>query len=176
MAMPRVPLLSDSEIAPSVADIFERMRKQGGRPPNLYRALGNAPAMLEAWIGLAWPLRHDARTPRGLREIVIMRVAGITGAHYEEHHHRRMALEAGVTEAQLAALARWPDSKLFSGPERAALAMADGVTAGGVLGDAVHADLKRHFDDGAIVELVLTAAFYNCVSRVLLGLEVPLEH
>ena len=43
------------------------------------------------------------------------------------------------------------------------------MTAGGKLGDAVHADLQRHFDAGAIVELVLTAAFYNCVSRILLG-------
>jgi len=173
--MSRVPLLSDAEIAPNVAEIFERMRKAGGQPPNLYRALANAPAMLDAWIGLAWPLRHDAKTSRALRELVIMRVAGLTDAHYEEHHHRRMALEAGVSEAQLADLARWRDSKRFNEAERAVLAMADAVTRGGKLPDVVHADLQRHFKPGEIVELVLTAAFYNCVSRTLLALEVPLE-
>jgi alkylhydroperoxidase family enzyme len=173
--MSRVPLLSDAEIAPNVAEIFARMQKAGGRPPNLYRALANAPAMLEAWIGLAWPLRHEAKTSRGLRELIIMRVAGLTDAHYEEHHHRRMALEAGVSEAQLGDLARWRDSKRFNEAERAVLAMADAVTRGGKLPDVVHDDLKRHFKPGEIVELVLTAAFYNCVSRTLLALEVPLE-
>ena len=173
--MSRVPLLSDAEIAPSVAEIFERMRKAGGRPPNLYRALGNAPAMLDAWIGLAWPLRHDAKTPRALRELIIMRVAGLTDAHYEAHHHHRMALEAGVSEAQLADLPRWRDSKRFNERERAVLALADAVTRGGKLPDSVHEDLKQHFKPGEVVELVLTAAFYNCVSRTLLALEVPLE-
>lgn len=173
--MSRVPLLSDAEIAPNVADIFARMRKAGGQPPNLYRALANAPAMLDAWIGLAWPLRHEAKTPRALRELVIMRVAGLTDAHYEEHHHHRMALEAGVSEGQLGDLPRWRDSKRFNERERVILAMADAVTRGGKLPDVVHADLKRHFKDGEIVELVLTAAFYNCVSRTLLALEVPLE-
>jgi 4-carboxymuconolactone decarboxylase len=173
--MSRVPLLSDAEIAPNVTEIFDRMRKAGGRPPNLYRALANAPAMLEAWIGLAWPLRHEAKTSRALRELIIMRVAGLTGADYEAHHHHRMALEAGVSEAQLADLSRWRDSQRFSDTERAALAMADAVTQGGKLPDPVHDDLKRHFKPGEIVELVLTAAFYNCVSRTLLALEVPLE-
>jgi AhpD family alkylhydroperoxidase len=173
--MSRVPLLSDAEIAPNVAEIFERMRKAGGRPPNLYRALANAPAMLDAWIGLAWPLRHEAKTSRGLRELIIMRVAGLTDAHYEAHHHHRMALEAGVSEAQLADLARWRDSKRFNEAERAVLGLADAVTRGGKLPDVVHDDLKRHFKPGEIVELVLTAAFYNCVSRALLALEVPLE-
>lgn len=173
--MSRVPLLTDAEIAPNVAEIFNRMRKAGGQPPNLYRALANAPAMLDAWIGLAWPLRHDAKTPRGLRELIIMRVAGLTDAHYEEHHHRRMALEAGVSEAQLADLPRWRDSKRFNERERAVLGLADAVTRGGKLPDAVHTDLTRHFKNGEIVELALTAAFYNCVSRTLLALEVPLE-
>jgi alkylhydroperoxidase family enzyme len=173
--MSRVPLLSDAEIAPNVAEIFERMRKAGGKPPNLYRALANAPAMLDAWVAFAWPLRHDPKTSRAIRELVIMRVAGLTDAHYEEHHHRRMALDAGVSEAQLGDLARWRDSKRFNDQERAVLAMADAVTRGGKLPDIVHADLKRHFKDGEVVELVLTAAFYNCVSRTLLALEVPLE-
>ena len=173
--MSRVPLLSDAEIAPSVAEIFARMRKAGGHPPNLYRALANAPAMLDAWVAFAWPLRHDPKTSRALRELVIMRVAGLTDAHYEEHHHRRMALEAGISEAQLGDLARWRDSKRFNDQERAVLAMADAVTRGGKLPDIVHADLKHHFKDGEVVELVLTAAFYNCVSRTLLALEVPLE-
>ena len=52
--MSRVPLLSDAEIAPSVAEIFARMRKAGSHPPNLYRALANAPAMLDAWVAFAW--------------------------------------------------------------------------------------------------------------------------
>jgi AhpD family alkylhydroperoxidase len=173
--MARIPLLTDAEVAPVVTEIFETMRKNGGRPPNLYRALGHSPSMLKAWIGLAWPLRFEPKLSRALRELVILRVAQITEAHYEEHHHTPMARAAGVTEQQITELPRWRDSKAFSEAERAAIAYAEAVTAGKKVPDAIHAELKRLYDPEGIVEITLTAAFYNCVSRILLSLEIDLE-
>jgi len=173
--MARIPLLADQDIAPAVAEIFATIRGNGGTPPNLYRALGHSPAMLKAWIGLAWPLRFEPKLPRALRELVILRVSQLTEASYEEHHHTPMARAAGVSDRQLDDLPRWRDSKAFSEAERAALAYTEAVTAGRKVPEAVHAELKRHYDAEGIVEITLTAAFYNCVSRILLSLEIDLE-
>lgn len=159
---------------PLVAAVFERVVVGMGRVPNLYRILAAAPPLLAAWVDFAWTLRAAASTERGLRELVIVRVAQLTKADYEWAAHRRYALQFGVTEEQIAALEEWRTGP-FSAPERAALAMADELTNEIELSDACLAELHRHFTAEDIVGLVLTAAFYSCVSRTVNGLRVPPE-
>jgi alkylhydroperoxidase family enzyme len=85
-----------------------------------------------------------------------------------------MARNAGVTEAQIAALAGWRQSSAFDAREKAALALAEAVTAGTV-SDAVYAEARRHFDHAEYVELSLTAAAYCMVARMLDAMGVELE-
>lgn len=151
-----------------------RLKELWGTPVNLYRALGNHPGLVAAWTEFANAIRHDSRTPRALRELMILRTAQIASSAYEWAHHLRMARKAGVPEAQVAALAGWRDSSVFNARERAALALTEGVMACNVT-DEVHAEVKRHFDDAEFVELSLTAAFYAMVSRMLDAMRVELD-
>jgi alkylhydroperoxidase family enzyme len=151
-----------------------RLKELWGTPVNLYRALGNHPGLVAAWTEFANAIRHDSRTPRALRELMILRTAQIARSEYEWAHHLRMARKAGVPEAQVAALAGWRDSTAFDARERAALALTEGVMACNV-SDEVHAEVKRHFDDAEFVELSLTAAFYAMVSRMLDAMRVELD-
>jgi alkylhydroperoxidase family enzyme len=173
--MARLPMQPAEPADPQLAAIFEEVRKAGVALPNLYRVLGNAPDMLRAWIDLAWPLRLKAGTPRRLRELLILRGSQISGAHYEWVHHVAMALAAGVPQAQIDALASWQESPLFDAVEKAVLRLAEEVTRGPAASEACIAELKRHFAPEAVVELVLTSAFYVCVARTLLSLDVDLE-
>ena len=172
--LPLVPVDSDD---PLVAEVFDAVRAMGWPVPTLYRALGNSPAMLRAWTAFAWPLRNDANTPRALRELIIMRVAQLTDAPYEWLAHWDMAVEHDVAVEQLHDLWRWRESDLFSPNERAALAAADDLTLDLGLADQTWSDLVFRFRPDEIVELILTAAFYSCVSRVLraLQLDYPAE-
>lgn len=139
----------------------------------LYRLLGNSPAMLEAWVGLAWPLRAKPVTSRALRELLILRLAVLTDATFEWEAHWPAALKAGATREQLAALGNWSRSDLFDAPTKAALRCGDEmILSGGASAEAV-ADLRTHFNDGECVELLLTSAFYSCVSHLLhsIGIE-----
>jgi AhpD family alkylhydroperoxidase len=156
------------------APIAERLAQLGGRPVNLYRALANQPQMLAAWIEFAWAVRRLPRTPRRLRELMIVRGAALTGCDYELSHHRAMAARSGVEGEELAALDGWRDSSLFSAPERAALDFMEAMVAGTVP-DAVNAELDLHFDAAERVELTLTAGLYCMVPRVIDALRVPLE-
>jgi len=130
---------------------------------------------LEKWIEWSWTLRSDCVSDRSLRELVITRTAQRNHIDYEWRHHYPMALEFGVTEDQLAALDDWAQSDLFSPVERAALAVADELTAGTEISDEAWAALSSHLDPAQCLEIVITAAFYACVSRVLGGLKIPLE-
>jgi alkylhydroperoxidase family enzyme len=166
--MPRVPL---AEFEPATK---KRLEELWGSPPNLYRALANHPPLVAAWTEFARAIRYESRTPRNLRELVILRGAQLMGSEYEWAQHLKMARKAGVREAQIAALSRWRDSSEFDARERAALSLAEEVTKGSVT-DATHREVLKHFDTQDFVELSLTAAFYAMVGRMLDAMEVQLE-
>ena len=158
---------------PMLNKVFDGFRDRGREVPLLYRMLGNAPAMLDAWIGMAWPLRSEPDADRGLRELLIMRTALLTRSSFEWQAHWHAARRAGVTEAQLEALGEWEASSEFSAAERAALSCTDEIVLDGGAPSGAVAELREHFSAGECVELILTASFYVCVSRTLhsLGIE-----
>jgi AhpD family alkylhydroperoxidase len=165
---PRVPLVDLAK------PVEERLQELGGRPINLYRALANQPDMLACWIEFAWAVRLRCRLPRRLRELMIVRAARLTGCPYEQAHHNVMARQAGATSEELGALDAWRDSTVFSRAERAALAYMEAMIAGTV-SDEVAAELARHYNAADRIELVLTAALYCMVPRVIDALAIPLD-
>lgn len=171
----RLPLVPADSDDPALEGVFGRFREAGHAVPTLYRALGNAPAMLDAWVGMAWPLRHDATTPRALRELMILRVAQLTDTRYEWVAHRPAALKAGVTPEQVRSLRHWEHSGEFSEVERLVLALTEAVLERRQLPDPQWSALEEHFSAGEIVELVLTAAYYSCVSCTLTALRLQVE-
>ena len=166
--MPRTPL---AEFEPAMR---KRLEKLWGAPPNLYRCLANHPGLVAAWSDFSRALRHDSRTPRALRELLILRGAQLMRSEYEWAQHLKMAREAGVSEAQIKELSSWRSSRLFDAREKAALALAEAVTQGKV-SDEVYAEAMRHFDHHDYVELSITAAFYAMVGRMLDAMGVQLE-
>jgi len=166
--MQRVPLAEFDPV------LQKRLEELWGRPVNLYRALGNHPPLAAAWTEFANAIRHESRTPRVLRELMILRTAQIARSEYEWAQHLKMARKAGVREEQIAALAGWRASSLFDAKERAALALTEAVMALNVT-DEVHAEVKKHFSDAEFVELSLTAGFYALVSRMLDAMRVELD-
>jgi 4-carboxymuconolactone decarboxylase len=167
-AMERVPL---AEFEPALE---RRLEELWGTPPNLYRALANHPNIIAAWSGFSNALRNGTRTPRALRELVILRGAQLCSSEYEWAQHLKMARQAGVREAQIAALGAWRASAEFDSREKAALALAEAVTEGRVT-DEVYRDAMKHFDHHDYVELAVTAGFYAMVARTLDALGVQLE-
>jgi len=166
--MQRVP---NAEFPPGLR---KRLEELWGTPPNLYRALGNHAPLAAAWTEFARAIRHESRTPRRLREIVILRGAQLMRSEYEWAQHLKMARTAGVREAQIEALARWRESDAFDAREKAALELAEAVTQADV-SDAVYAAVSKHFDHATYVELALTAAFYAMVARMLDAMRIELE-
>jgi len=167
--MPRVPL---ADFEPALKKDLEAL--WGGTPPNLYKQLANHPKVIAAWNQFARTLRHDSRTPRALRELTILRGAQLMRSEYEWAQHLKMARKAGVSEAQIAALASWKSSSEFTAKEKAAIGLAEAVTQGHVPDD-VYAEAMRHFDHQDYVELAVTAAFYAMVGRMLDAMHVQLE-
>ena len=166
--MQRVPL---AQFEPALE---KKLVELWGTPPNLYKALANHPQLVAAWSEFSKTLRHDTRTPRALRELVILRGAQLMRSEYEWAQHLPMARKAGVTEAQIRGLSSWRESSLFDGREKAALALGEAVTQGHVT-EKIYGEAMRHFDHHDYVEIAIVAAFYAMVGRMLDAMGVQLE-
>jgi 4-carboxymuconolactone decarboxylase len=174
--VPDLPLLSGPDDDERLRAVHERVTAGFGHWPNLYAMLANAPDLLAAWVDFAWTLRAVPESERALRELAIMRVAQLTGSDYEWQAHWTMATESGVPTEKLSALGHWRNTAgVYSEDDSVVLSATESLTVTGELSDAERGQLLDRFGEQQTVELVLTIAFYSCVSRVLGGLGVPLD-
>jgi alkylhydroperoxidase family enzyme len=156
----RLPALPDPPSDPVVREMFEDTRRRGGEVINLHRTLAHAPAIMKARRALANALRYEAASPRALRELAIVRTVQIAGGDYELNQHLPMALAAGLTQAQIDAIATWRTSDLFDDRQRALLAYVEAVAQGGEVDDKTYDEFASFFTPQEIVELTTTVVSY----------------
>jgi alkylhydroperoxidase family enzyme len=159
-------------VAPLPRSASRRLAAVGRDPINLHRALAHAPALLTPVLDLIHALRFDAAVPRGLRELMICRIAQIEGSDYELAHHLPMAAESGLDAEQLASLDRWREADCFSTPQRTVLGYAEHLGAGAPRDDAA---LDVCFNPAEQTELTVTGATYIALARMLRALDVRID-
>ncbi len=122
-------------------------------------------------------LRGRQNCPPRLRELGVLRLAQLVGSAYEWSHHRPMALAAGVTADQAAALAAWRESALFAAAERLVLAAAEAVHEMAVT-DELFGGLQAELGQAGAIELIVVISQYEAVARIIqaLGVEVEAGH
>jgi alkylhydroperoxidase family enzyme len=175
--MARVPLVQDDDEAAQVTGIFETFKDEGRDPSDIFRALANAPGLMMAHRALPQALRGRENCPPALRELAVLRLAQLVGSAYEWSHHRPMALDAGVTADQAAALAAWHESAVFSTTERLVLAAAEAIHEMAVT-DGLFSALEAELGRTGALELIVVVSQYEAVARIIqaLGVEVEADH
>jgi alkylhydroperoxidase family enzyme len=82
--------------------------------------------------------------------------------------------DAGLSFEKLAAVETFQSSELFSPAEKAALRFTDEMCRGSIeVPDEVFDELRRFFDENAIVELTATIALENFRARFNRALQIP---
>jgi alkylhydroperoxidase family enzyme len=169
--MARIPFTDPS--TPGLAPLVDRIVAERGELLDLYRMLLHSPPIAEGWRALMTAVRQQTSLPATSREIIIIRIAHLNGASYEAEQHIPIALNEGLTQAQVEALVDWERAALlFADPDRAALALTDQMTRQVRVDDAVWNSVRALWPDREIVELIVTIASYNMVSRFLEALEI----
>jgi len=139
---------------------------------HLHRMLLHSPPVAMGWIELYDAVRWKTVLPGKLRELAMCQVAAINDAQYEWAAHAPIALKEGATQAQLDALPDWAKSDAFDARERATLGLCDAMTKHVHVPSEVFAAARAALSERELVELVVTIAGYNCVSRVLEAFEI----
>jgi alkylhydroperoxidase family enzyme len=174
--MARVPYLSREDATQDTKEVWDRVEAERKMPTaNIFRALMNAPALLDAFLSYANALRDDSELSPRLRELAILTVGYATGSQYEIAHHQSHALKAGVTPGQLAAIDDFETSDLFDDVERAVMRLAKESTVDVDVTEDRWADAAARLDDKQMVELTLAIAWYNSGVRIMGLLGIDLE-
>ncbi len=159
--MPRIPY-------PDVAKLPEIMQKMlAGTPLNVVRMAAHAsPAMFEAQGRLSYVIADTAVLSARIRETVILRVAYLAGSDYELHHHVPLAHAAGLTAEELAAIAsgRYYALDALLAP---LCRFVDELVLQISPSDEALQAMRAQVSDQALVHIVLTAAHYMGVARLI---------
>ncbi|MBN9098182.1 MAG: carboxymuconolactone decarboxylase family protein [Pseudonocardia sp.] len=158
------------------APLLARPYYAGGDPGPIVAALAQVPELLQValpFIGMALgPSGIDWRT----KEIVIVRTSALAGCRYCVQAHTVVALDAGLTHREVAALrGELPVSELFTAArELALLRWIEIVSEGsGPVDDDARRDVLAHWADHEVVELTAVIGATLLLNRFATALGLP---
>ena len=174
--MPRISLI-DENATPDIAALAKKIRgARGGQLHVFYKALLHTPALASGWFDFNNAVRFQTSLGDRVRELVIMRVAALTGCDYVwKVHETQYAAPAGVTPREVEALREWRKSGVYGEKESVLLAYVDAMTQDVAVPNAIFDGMRKHFSERDILELTVLIGAYNMLTRLLRALEINPE-
>lgn len=129
---------------------------------------GTDPKAYQSVLAMETYVRHSGLDHR-LFELVKIRASQLNSCAFCLDMHHRDARSQGEDQRRLDVLSAWREAPdLFTGAERAALALTEAVTRIGDAGvpDAVWDDVAAEFDDAGKVHLLMAIATINVWNRL----------
>jgi len=168
-ATPRVPLL-DAASAPLTA----RRYFSDGDPGPIVAALASVPELLEVTLPFLSTVLSASALDARTKEIVIVRTSAVQECRYCIDAHSVVALDTGLTVAEVRTLSERGPASLPDEREAALLAWIDAVAgATGPVQDSVAARLGASYRDYEIVELTLLIGATMMLNRFCTALSLP---
>jgi uncharacterized peroxidase-related enzyme len=164
--MARISRLGRRDVNDAVGEIYDRFARQRGNVPNMFRTVAHRPEILQTMIAHMEAVLNTGTVPTALKELVIVRTSQMNACEYCLASHSLLAKKLGYSDEQIAALPRFESSASFSPREKVALRLAERLTRNErPLDDAELADLRAHFTEGEIVELMAASGLFNYFNR-----------
>ena len=149
------------------------VRRQFGKALTPYTVVfARMPGALWAQLGIYWGLERGVSIDKTLQFLVQTHVAHLNGCGFCVDIGRAVAVYRGLTLEKVDALDAWRTHSAFTPAERAALAYVEEVTRSKRVSDEVFAELRRHFDDRAIVQITWLCAVENYFNLINLPLGI----
>jgi AhpD family alkylhydroperoxidase len=165
-----LPLPSDEDLPDDVREVLD------GLPPlNVFRAVAGVPKSFRPFMQLGGSLLSGPQLDARNREIAILAVARATNAGYERAQHEQLARNVGVSDEEIAAIRDGDAEATLDADGALAFRAATEISRDVRLSDATLERLIDRWDTSGAAEFILTAAYYNMVSRFLESARVPLE-
>ena len=174
MNQPIIPLLSEAE-ALNVAQ--EQGFPEQMASLSVFRVLLKHPDLAKSVVQLLTTLLFTGnQLDKRLRELLIMRIGGATGAVYEWTQHWRVAKDLEIPDEDLLAVRDWKNSAILDETDKAVLQATDDAIEEGFITDTSWQKIKKMIPDEAQqIELVIAIGNWSLFSQLLKSLHIPLE-
>jgi alkylhydroperoxidase family enzyme len=104
---PRIPPLAKDDWTPQQRELIAPQIRPDGSVLNLYATMLQHPRLYAPRQSFGTYLRTETSLPPRTRELLILRTAVGIGNPYEWAHHLEYARAAGLTEVEIARIAKW---------------------------------------------------------------------
>ncbi|MDE2227757.1 MAG: carboxymuconolactone decarboxylase family protein [Alphaproteobacteria bacterium] len=153
------------ESIPELAELLPHFRRGLGFVPNSVAIMARRPKLAKAFAALNGAVMEGS-VPPGFKRLLGHVSSRAAGCRYCMAHTIHGAGHNGIDEAKLAAVWDYATSPLFSDAERAALDFAVAAAAvPNAVDDAIFANLKQHWSEEQIVEMLAAVAMYGFLNR-----------
>lgn len=161
------------ETSPEVQQVFARVAESRGWVSNLLTSLGHAPEALVRFSSVGHYGRYGTELSERQRELVICIVG--RGVPYAWAHHAPLALDAGITEAELGAIKAGRTPEGMSAADAALCEFTFAMTGFGGTPDSTWQAVQRSFTPRQATDVAVLAAYYVAAGALIMGLGVKVE-
>jgi alkylhydroperoxidase family enzyme len=148
----------------TVADHFLATGPDAPPVPNVVGTLLRHAALAGPWLAFNRVLLFEPTLTARQRELMVLRVAWRTRSTYEWLQHVRMAERAGISTAEVEAIAHGTPAATFSALDADLVAATDQLVDGYRIEDATWARLAEHLDERQLIEIVFVVGSYTCLA------------
>ena len=160
----RIAALADDQISAEVRQLV------GGSAMgmlNIFRTLANHPGLMKRWLVFGNHVLGKSTLPAREREIAILRIGWLCKAGYEWGQHVAIGKAAGLSDEEIARIAKGADAAGWSTADRALLRATDELHEDAFISDATWSELASSWNTQQLMDLVFTVGQYNLVSMAL---------
>lgn len=141
---------------------------------NVYRVMAHNPALLRAWTDMRNHVVRGNSLPDDDLEIVILRTGVRRGSDYEWAHHVVRGRKTGLTDAEIAAVAKGP-AAAASERHRLLMLAVDELVDRSALKSESAAALSNAYGSAGVFDVIATVGMYTTLSFILNSFDTPVD-
>jgi AhpD family alkylhydroperoxidase len=164
------PTMQDALAAfrPATSDGTPSPSKKGRRDPgNLIGTFACYPELAKAYLTFNGHILFSSSLSARNRELLVLRVAVLSGCEYEWAQHVLLGANAGLTVEEIAWIVEGPERPEWDELDRSLLRAVDELLERTEVSDATWAQLAKHLDELQLMDLVFTVGAYETLAMAI---------
>ncbi len=140
-----------------------------------FEVFGNHPEIFKWYVeSLYGTIFNGGKVGRPVKELLRLKLSTLHGCRFCNQGNRADALAAGIRSEQVDAIETFEIGP-FTDAEKATLRLAEMIALtnpSGELNDGLYKELKRHYDDGQILELGMLAGLLSGMAKFMFAFDL----
>jgi Uncharacterized conserved protein len=164
--MPAVEPVNDTDKLEAIQPLIETCEENGTPGPTFFELIGHRPEIASTFLDNWNATFYGGTVDHCLKELVRLHLANLHECSYCGSVGSNRARDLGLTDDKVRALEEFETDDRFTEKERAALRFAEDFFHG----EHTFDELREHFDDGEIMELLWFVGLQDAGEKVVSSL------